>query len=1120
MPAASDRNPSRLLQRLAPWAVRVGVCLLVILVLLVVLAVMASGMRQGVIAKSQWQEPDAAVAQAYEKKRRAFIDRQARVAVYQPVDYTQGPAASWWPTGQSPLMDQLEAAGDLPPVEQRVGPEPVVYQGVVDGGPANYGGDWWRLAADIDEVRLALQYELKNNQLVRFGPLGEEVHPHLAKSVTPSEGYRVWTVTLRKGVCWSDGHPFTAEDILWWWRSVKNEPDVGFIDETMKVQGLPGDIERVDDHTLRFVFPLPHPGWLKAQASAAGALYMAGPRHYLQRYHPIQGDQQLIEELCEARVLTPRQLFHEMNHPLNPERPKLGPWLFRTYQSNGPWTAVRNPYYFAVDAQGNQLPYIDRLIFTQISEQMRAQAVTDGVASLMLNPEGNYTSLMSQREAGDYGILHWPSASRGAMTIVPNRRLPYRDDQVALKQKAQLLADPRFREALSLAVDRESIISAVMRGIGEPAHLGPPPGYPWHDPATARAAFDPQRANAILDGLGLTRRDSDGFRMLPGQDGQPERLLLSLIARPNGAEPLLFLVTDWAQVGLRIVVQEKPHRLFLRSQRYADLISTGEAGSELDWQALGAGAPYWDWYHAGGLTGQAQLEPGTAIPDEIEKQAMQLGQAAGDAVDPAERARLAKEVLAIAREQHWTINVSYPAPSLVMVKDGLRGVPEMVLSSFMLNTPNNAYPETWYWADPETINGAQAAPADYLAARTQSILGELRVARPKPNVAVVANADGQVAVPAADGLGRVLWLTLVGIVVVSLALLAFRHPFVLRRLLIMIPTLTVISIIVYIGVQLPPGSYLDTVLDNLEQAGQREQAQAEVKVLREMHHLDEHPVVNYFRWTGLLWFTSFDSDDRGLLQGSLGRSMANDGAFVSDLLGDRLLLTFTISFGTIIMTWIIGLPIGLYSAVRQYSVADYTLTIVGFIGMCIPNFILALLLMLLAKEMFDLTILGLFSNQYAMQDHWDWPKVWDMLQRIWVPIVVVGTAGTAGMIRIMRANLLDELKKPYVTTARAKGVRPVRLLLKYPLRMALNPFVVQIGNLFPVLISGSAIVAIVLSLPTTGPLLLSSVMLEDTYMAGSLLMVLSALSVFGILVSDLLLLLVDPRIRMESGGSR
>lgn len=231
------------------------------------------------------------------------------------------------------------------------------------------------------------------------------------------------------------------------------------------------------------------------------------------------------------------------------------------------------------------------------------------------------------------------------------------------------------------------------------------------------------------------------------------------------------------------------------------------------------------------------------------------------------------------------------------------------------------------------------------------------------------------------------------------------------------------------------------------------------------------------------------------------------------------MLTFWVSLGTIVFTWMIALPIGIYSAVRQYSVGDYVLSFIGFIGMCLPNFLFAILIMYWSDRYLGINVSGLFSPEYAVTPEWSWGKVVDLMKHIWVPIVVIAAGGTAGMIRIMRGNLLDELRKPYVTTAKSKGVRPFRLLIKYPVRLALNPFISGIGALFPQLVSGGAIVAIVLSLPMVGPMLLEGILAEDVYLAASMLMVLSLLGVIGTLVSDLLLLWLDPRIRFE-GGSR
>jgi ABC-type dipeptide/oligopeptide/nickel transport system permease component len=245
-----------------------------------------------------------------------------------------------------------------------------------------------------------------------------------------------------------------------------------------------------------------------------------------------------------------------------------------------------------------------------------------------------------------------------------------------------------------------------------------------------------------------------------------------------------------------------------------------------------------------------------------------------------------------------------------------------------------------------------------------------------------------------------------------------------------------------------------------------------------------------------------------------------DNRLVNDLVGDRILLTLALTLGTLIFTWISALAIGIYSATRQYTLWDHFFSFLAFIGMCVPNFLLALLLVYAGDKWFDVTVTGLFSPEFASVKAWSAPKVVDLLKHLWLPVVVLGIGGTAGMMRIMRGNLLDELRKPYVTTARAKGLRPFRLLMKYPVRIALNPFISGIGALFPQLVSGGAIVSIVLALPTVGPLQLSSLLNQDMYLAGSMLMILSLLAVVGTLVSDLLLLWLDPRIRMEGDVSR
>jgi ABC-type dipeptide/oligopeptide/nickel transport system permease component len=331
----------------------------------------------------------------------------------------------------------------------------------------------------------------------------------------------------------------------------------------------------------------------------------------------------------------------------------------------------------------------------------------------------------------------------------------------------------------------------------------------------------------------------------------------------------------------------------------------------------------------------------------------------------------------------------------------------------------------------------------------------------------------------------------------------------------MVPTLLVVSIVVFVVVQLPPGDYLESRILEYQMQG-TEASLPQIEDLRRNFHLDESIVVRYLRWAGFVWFTTLDERDTGLLQGNLGLSMEHNRS-VNQVVGDRLLFTVIVTVATIVFTWMVALPAGIYSAVRRYSWGDHVLTLLAFSCASVPSFLLALVTIYLGQAWFGVNVSGLFSPSYATMPGWNWAKIVDLGRHLWLPVVVLGAGGAAGLVRVMRANLLDELKKPYVTTARAKGLRPLRLLLKYPVRLALTPFISGLGSLFPQLVSGGAIVAVVLNLPMIGPVMLDALQTEDVYLAGSMLMVMSLLGMVGTLVSDLLLLWLDPRIRLARG---
>ncbi len=337
--------------------------------------------------------------------------------------------------------------------------------------------------------------------------------------------------------------------------------------------------------------------------------------------------------------------------------------------------------------------------------------------------------------------------------------------------------------------------------------------------------------------------------------------------------------------------------------------------------------------------------------------------------------------------------------------------------------------------------------------------------------------------------------------------------YILQRLLVMVPTLLVISMLVFTIIQAPPGDFLETMMAELQARGENVD-QDKMDFLKKTYGLDEPMHVQYLHWMFGRW-EGLHHQSGGLLFGDLGYSFEHNLP-VSEVVGDRLMLTVIVSLASILFVWIVSFPIAVYSATHQYSFFDYLFTFLGYIGLATPSFLIALVLLYFSNIWFGTSIGGMMDPEYVGQP-WSMSKVWSVLEHMWVPVLVIGLPGTAGMIRRLRANLLDELNKQYVTTGRAKGLPPMKLLLRYPLRISLNPFIADIGSLLPELISGSVIVSVVMSLPITGPMLLAALRSQDMYLAGSFLMFMAFLTVIGIFISDILLALLDPRIRLGAG---
>jgi len=326
--------------------------------------------------------------------------------------------------------------------------------------------------------------------------------------------------------------------------------------------------------------------------------------------------------------------------------------------------------------------------------------------------------------------------------------------------------------------------------------------------------------------------------------------------------------------------------------------------------------------------------------------------------------------------------------------------------------------------------------------------------------------------------------------------------YLLRRFLYMLFTVWVITIISFVVIQLPPGDFVTNLVQQMISAGGQALTPEYEAQLREQYGFNQPVYVQYYKWLRNI-----------ITRGNFGWSFTYRRD-AKELIVERLPMTFALSFGSFILVWVIALPIGIYSAVRQYSIGDYIFTFLGFIGLAVPSFLLALICLFVSQKYFGQAMIGLFSIEYA-DAPWSWAKLLDMLKHLWIPVILIGLGGTAGLIRTMRANLLDELNKPYVETARSKGLPELKLLLKYPVRHALNPFVSTIGWTLPSLVAGEVIVAIVLNLPTSGPVYYTALQRQDLYVAAGFMLLLSVLTVIGTFISDVLLALLDPRIRLQ-----
>ncbi len=1007
--------------------------------------------------------------------------------IQEDVDYSLGKKALWWPKGESPILKKLVDTGELPTVAERTGPEPLVLKGI--DGTGKYGGVWLRLGDNVMGAYMA------GPSLMRWSPGGYPIVPHIAKSIDASKDNKTFVIHLRKGMKWSDGHPFTVDDIMYSIEECSAEPGEKHYDDFFIADGKLVKLTKIDDYTLKMEYAVPKGDFFERAAT----YFCDRPRHYLRQYHPYLGDKEKIKKVMECYSLgTPRAAYDFMRNLNNPEKPSVSAWICKSYTASDPYVYVRNPYFFAVDPQGNQLPYIDAVQTSSKEYNMVAIAAAIGASSMQMRglDFGKYTELKTKEVNGGPNEVYLWARSFYPFAMKFNVARAVLPGHPETKWKAKMLGDKRFRHAISMAINRNRINKAIFSGIVNPSQVSPIEPYKKHPYDQVSIKYNPEKANKILDSLGMDKRDMDGYRIFP--DGTPAVFFFDTI-KTIGTGPSEFIVDDMRKIGIKMISRIRGHGVFTRS------IANSTFDMFAMWNAwpnpyahcalfLQLEVPHkwqmWAWNRiAGRLSAPDAAKPPKShylwrLTDAYRKV---TSTPAGK-----KRDKYLNEFKDILADELPKTSTCGAPPQVVTVSKNMCNVPRWAVYCHCMKSPAICGMETYYF-------DKNLASPGFEEKLSESIIHP--VLRPGTEA-----LNGKENYRGNYGITIIKYVFIL-VLILLLIFLIIKFPFVLKRIAIMVPTLFIISIICFWVVELPPGDYLEMERLRLQTEGNQESL-AELQSLKKMFHYDEPGWKRYLRWSGLYWFTSFKSKDTGFLQGNLGRSMVSKKE-ASALIGDRIAFTVVIGLITLLLSNLVLWPIGIICAVKKGSVFDYGFMFIGFLAMCVPPFLLALVVSVL----FGTT--GLFSPEFASQPEWDWPKFVDFIKHLWPLLIVMGIGMLAGGGRTLRANILDELHKPYVTTARAKGVRPIKLLLKYPVRLAMNPWASSMGGIFPMLVSGNAMVAIVLALPMVGPLMLQSILDQDVYLACSLLMILSTLSVFGVLISDIILMIVDPRIKYD-----
>ena len=595
---------------------------------------------------------------------------------------------------QAPMLDALVQTGTLPPVAQRLPENPLVIVPAHQNGP--YGGTWTRYGTSPSDIGI-FSHRLAYDGLLRWGPMGREIRPNLATHWDIADEGRSYTFHLRRGVRWSDGHPFTADDIIFWYEDVLQNKDLTpVISVEYNKGGQLVQIEKIDDYTVRFRYAEPYGLFLKMMASNLSYRLVSYPAHYLKQFHPHYVPEE--ELLAKARASGKDfwyQYFTDRYDYRNPTCPRIWPWIVSKPPPARPAKFIRNPYYWKVDPEGQQLPYIDRMTFEIFDiETINIKAINGEVGMQGRHTTfQNYPLFMANQERGGYKVRHWLDGGDGTMAITFN--LNHKDP--VLKK---IFHDRRFRIAMSHALDREAMREAAYLGQGEPRQVSPPPASAYYVPEHLYAYLehDPALANRLLDEVGLSARDEDGHRLRP--DGQPLFLNIETSSTMLGAgKTFEMIAANWTAVGIKSVVKHQARQLYAqrRNALLCDVLVWGGAGEiipTLDprWfipynASSFFGLDYARWFRSNGKKGEKPP------PDML--RCIEIFRQIERTVDEEEQIRLFKEIIEINRHNLWTIGTIGAIPQIFIVSNKFRNVPEVAVGCWPLRTPGATAPESY-----------------------------------------------------------------------------------------------------------------------------------------------------------------------------------------------------------------------------------------------------------------------------------------------------------------------------------------------------------------------------------------------------------------------------------------